>query len=128
MLNRKKGFTLIELVIVIAVIAIVIGAALPRLSAYKAKQNELSRDKQEYVINKAIKQYYALSGRYPDYNDYLDKSKTPPVFDDELFAEDITKKTGAVIDAEAYIITYYDMDHRGSHGDKTPYTADVKTP
>ncbi len=119
MLNRKKGFTLIELVIVIAVIAIVIGAALPRLSGYMERQSEVNREKQEYMLNKAIKQYYALTGRYPKYDDYLDSSTSPPVFDDKLFAEDITKKTGAQIDADAYVITY----------SKTPpYAATVNLP
>jgi prepilin-type N-terminal cleavage/methylation domain-containing protein len=116
MFNRKKGFTLIELVIVIAVIAIVIGAALPRLSGYMARQNEVNRDKQEYVLNKAIKQYYALTGRYPQYNDYVNSDG---VFNDKLFAEDIAKKTGAQIDAGSYIITY----------SKTPpYAATVELP
>ncbi len=122
MLKGKKGFTLIELVIVIAVIAIVIGAALPRLSGYRARQLEAGREKQEYVINKAIKQYYALTGAYPDAEN--PKYYTDGEFDDVKFAEDIKKKTGAMIDAAAYEITYYETEHDG----KPPYTADVALP
>jgi hypothetical protein len=40
------------------------------------------------------------------------------------FAEDIAKKTGAMIDAGAYEITYYEAEHDG----KPPYTADVAIP
>lgn len=119
MLNGKKGFTLIELVIVIAVIAIVIGAALPRLSAYSEKQTEANRDNQEYVVNKAIKQYYALTGAYPKYSKYIGSDG---VFNDEKFAADLATKTGAMIDAATYNIVYYEA----AHDDKPPHYAEVK--
>lgn len=68
--SRKKpntgGYTLMELVIVMAVITILVGIALPSLYAYSqhAKQIEMS-DHQE-LVRKAISQYYAYEGHYPD--------------------------------------------------------------
>jgi len=65
-LKNKKGFTLIELVVILAIMSIVAGIAYPSLKAYKENAEKLEMEKHEEIINKAIVQYYAFTGRYPE--------------------------------------------------------------
>lgn len=66
MLPKNKGFTLVELIIVIAVIGIIVATAYPSLSGAADLSRENDRARHEYVVNKALKQYYALTGKYPE--------------------------------------------------------------
>lgn len=65
MLNRK-GFTLIELIIVIAIIGILAGTLYPNIAAYRDRYRIKEMQNNEYVVNKALKQYYAFLGHYPN--------------------------------------------------------------
>jgi len=64
-LSNNKGFTLIEMIIVLAIIGIMATTAYPSLSRAYDMSNENYRAKQEYVVNKALREYYALTGTYP---------------------------------------------------------------
>ncbi|MCL2057644.1 MAG: type II secretion system GspH family protein [Oscillospiraceae bacterium] len=59
------GFTLIELIVVIAVMAVLFSVLLPPMLAYRETIYERERLANMSAINDAIRQCYALEGRYP---------------------------------------------------------------
>ena len=62
---RDEGFTLIELIVVIAVIAVLFSVLLPPVLEYRESVYERERSANQAAINDAIRQCYALEGRYP---------------------------------------------------------------
>jgi general secretion pathway protein G len=65
MCRRTGGFTLIEMVIVFALIGILVGLGLPqyKYSLVKARESVLREDL--FVLRKLIDQYYMDKGKYP---------------------------------------------------------------
>ncbi len=107
---KKNGFTLIELIVVLAIIAILLGTGVPSLYSYRQRRIESERANQEYVLNKAVKQYYALTGSYPNPADYIDSSPAGRYWDsvsvESSFLKDIMVKTGIYGDGNTYSILY----------------------
>ena len=65
MFRSKKGFTIIELLIVIAVIAILVGIALPRFKGMRDEGN-ITRAKGELrTLQTAVESYRIHTGAYP---------------------------------------------------------------
>jgi prepilin-type N-terminal cleavage/methylation domain-containing protein len=64
-LDAEGGFTLIELITAIAIVALIISLIIPPLAEYRQKVLESERAATEDTISKAIRQCYALEGRYP---------------------------------------------------------------
>ena len=63
--SSQSGFTLIEFIIAIAVMALIISAIIPSFTNYRQRIQEVERATNEDVIRKALRQCYALEGRYP---------------------------------------------------------------
>lgn len=63
--KREKGFTLVELLVVLAVVVLLAGLAAPAVhtSIKKAEESVLKKNLQ--VLRKALDDYYADRGRYP---------------------------------------------------------------
>ncbi|MDR3120079.1 MAG: type II secretion system GspH family protein [Clostridiales bacterium] len=59
------GFTLIELIVVLAVMSILLTVLIPPLMDYRTQAAERERGANESAINDAIRQCYAIEGRYP---------------------------------------------------------------
>lgn len=68
-MNNKKGFTIIELIVVIAIIAVLAGIVLVSVNGYISKARNVRRisDVTSYV--KALSLYYVDKGKYPDMTD-----------------------------------------------------------
>jgi general secretion pathway protein G len=61
----KRGFTLIELVVVMAIVALLVAIAAPRYVASVDNAHDQSLRTSLRVMRDAIDQYYADKGRYP---------------------------------------------------------------
>ena len=63
--NKEKGFTLIEIMIVFALIGILVGLSLPqyRYAAKRAREAVLKEDL--FILRKLINHYYTDKGSYP---------------------------------------------------------------
>ncbi len=62
--RRNRGFSLIELLIVIAIILIISAIAIPKITSTKRMANEVAAIKSCQTINTAQIQYFAQYGRY----------------------------------------------------------------
>lgn len=63
--RSERGFTLIELVIVIGIIGVLAGIAVPRYSAYKTTAENNADALTARVVQTAIELYQAEKGEYP---------------------------------------------------------------
>ncbi len=62
--RRQRGFSLIELLIVIAIILIILSIALPQMSKSRMNAQEMAAVAEISTINKAEVQYYSQFGQY----------------------------------------------------------------
>ena len=63
MFKKNGGFTLVELIVVIAILAILAGIAIPAYSGYITEANKSSDDAQLVVVEQAIGAACALNGK-----------------------------------------------------------------
>ena len=80
-INRKmkrKGFTLIEMVIVIAILGILIAIAVPRFAGFRDRAQESADKATAATIGKAAELYYATEGELPDLNVLVDNKLIEP--------------------------------------------------
>ena len=63
---RARGFTLIELMVVMAIIATLLSIALPRYFGSIDKSKEVTLMQSLSVMRDAIDKFYSDNGRYPD--------------------------------------------------------------
>ncbi len=62
--DRKRGFSLIELLIVIAIILIIVSVALPRIGEAQRGAYEMAAIKALTTVNTAQVQYFSTYGRF----------------------------------------------------------------
>lgn len=63
--SKEKGFTLIEMIIVFAMIAILVGLALPQYKTSLRKAKETGLQENLFRMRTLIQQYYTDKGKYP---------------------------------------------------------------
>lgn len=66
--KRNQGFTLIELVVVISILAILAGALIPRVTERMARSRDARRLSDANAVKQAVETYYADKGQWPDAN------------------------------------------------------------
>jgi general secretion pathway protein G len=66
MVRRRAGFTLIELMVVLAIIALLLSIAAPRYFGRVSLAEETVLRENLLVMRDAIDKHYADTGRYPD--------------------------------------------------------------
>ncbi|EGW40346.1 prepilin-type N-terminal cleavage/methylation domain-containing protein [Desulfosporosinus sp. OT] len=105
-MSNNRGFTLIEMMIVLVIIGLMATVTYPSLSGAAGMSNENDRAKNEYVVNKALREHYALTGIYP--NQGVHDSSTPNLTETELItlASDLVQQTGVSLNTTKYKYTY----------------------
>ena len=63
--GKKKGFTLIEMLIVIVIIGILAAALIPRLSSARGRANDVARKADLAQVAAALVSYQIDRGSYP---------------------------------------------------------------
>ncbi|WP_142414890.1 type II secretion system protein [Hathewaya massiliensis] len=103
--NKKKGFTLIELIVVISIIGILAVILLPKFGGFTDKARKKSVMSEAKTVYTAMETYYAENGRYPtnvNSLENIDKLKTTKVCDKNK--TDV--QTIKIIDSENTLFTY----------------------
>ncbi|RMG49168.1 MAG: type II secretion system protein [Acidobacteria bacterium] len=63
--QAQRGFTLLELIIVVALIGLLVGVALPRYEHAQRKAREAVLKENLFILRQTIDQYFADKGYYP---------------------------------------------------------------
>lgn len=90
-LRRKPGFTLVELLIVMAIVALLLTIAVPRYFGSLAASREVALQENLKVLRMSLDKFKADKGRYPDTLDELVTGKyLPKVPVDQVTESDAT--------------------------------------
>jgi general secretion pathway protein G len=73
--RKKSGFTLIELMVVLAIIATLLTIAVPRYFSSLEKSREAVLQQNLALLRETLDKYYGDMGKYPDALDQLVSSK-----------------------------------------------------
>ena len=117
--KKKKGFTLLELLVVLAILAIIIAIAIPVYKNQKEKAAITAHNANVRVLETAVESYRQDHGEYPKNVDalkgnYIKSVPKVPVSNNENLKNQkylINKTTGEISPAEI---------HNDNETDKTP--------
>ena len=88
-LSRRSGFTLIEIILVVVIIGILAGIAIPKLGGTSEKAMIAQAQANITALSMAIQEYEIMNGDYPASLDaLLDESKGGPYMEKKVIPTD----------------------------------------
>lgn len=113
--NNEEGFTLIEMVIVVSVIALLMSIAVPTLSSVVDKTNVAVAKSDLHNIMHSLELYYMENYNYPDSTTDGDLSDVESILTELKIsndASDYTYLTDTTTKASKYIVAYQTSDNK----------------
>jgi type IV pilus assembly protein PilA len=106
--RRERGFSLLELLIVVAIILIITTVAIPNLIHTRMTANETSALKSLNVFNTACISYLSNYGSYPHNQSDLGPPANGQITKTgaDILGSDLAPSTGAVVSKSGYIFRY----------------------
>jgi prepilin-type N-terminal cleavage/methylation domain-containing protein len=127
LVKSKRGFTLLEVLIVVAIIVIIAGIAMPRFLGV-AEQGKKARAAGDLrVLQTAIESYILYENKLPAAQADLEKSNPQIVSDINEFIDPFTKKAYQLTTAESGAKRYYAWLSCGPDATCGSATLDAKT-
>lgn len=88
-LSKRSGFTLIEIILVVVIIGILAGIAIPKLGGKSEKAMIAQAQANITAVGMAIQEYEIMNGDYPESLDaLLDESKGGPFMEKKVIPTD----------------------------------------
>ena len=108
--GSNKGFTLMELVVVLAVMVILVGILMPKLVTQKENTDRMQRKKTTEVVQKTLAQYYAYNGSFPELSGaaFVSGTLSSQALCDE-FRVELRLVTDAIVPLEPGYYTYDEL-------------------
>lgn len=123
--NQNRGFSLIELVVAIAIVGILAAIALPAYTQYVIRANRNAAMAQMVEIANREQQYFQATRAYADKATLESNGYAPPDEVTARYSWDVTVGSGTV---PTYTITFTGTGPQASDGALTLDQAGIKTP
>jgi len=118
MLTNKKGFTLIELMIVVAIIGILAAVAIPAYANYTRKARMTEVTHAMGAVGNACMEYLQAAGNYPTLANYDAVQNSLGVVVPRTYVSNMTVKPDSTLDTYADIqVTFNNEIHSSFDGD-----------
>lgn len=120
-MKRRTGFTLVELLVVMAIIALLLSLAVPRYFGSMDRSKETILKENLYLMRDALQKYYGDKGKYPEgIDDLVSEKYLRKIPADPISGSDKTWKVVAPEGGSKGNV--YDI-HSGAPGSATDGTA-----